>query len=200
MSMSSRILHVTVATVALCWGSSLRAQTSRLPVVVIETTMGTITAEIDSVRAPITAANFLRYVDAGAYDRGRFHRAVRMDNQPRDSVRIEVIQGGAREDSTRARFPAIALERTSVTGLEHTDGALSMARGGPDTATSDFFITIGPQPALDFGGNRNLDGQGFAAFGRVLSGMDVVKAIQHSPVNAQSLTPPVAITRVARRR
>lgn len=162
--------------------------------------MGTITAEIDSARAPISAANFLKYVDAGAYSGGRFHRAVRMDNQPRDSVKIEVIQGGARQDSTRARFPAIELERTSVTGLKHLDGTLSMARGGPNTATSDFFICVGPQPALDFAGNRNLDGQGFAAFGRVLTGMDVVKAIQQSPVNAQSLTPPVAITRVTRRR
>jgi peptidyl-prolyl cis-trans isomerase A (cyclophilin A) len=121
-----------------------------------------------------------------------------MDNQPRDSVKIEVIQGGARRDSTRARFPAIELERTSTTGLKHLDGTLSMARGGPNTATSDFFICVGPQPALDFAGNRNLDGQGFAAFGRVLTGMEVVKAIQQAPVNAQSLTPPVAITRVVR--
>lgn len=200
MSVSSRILRAAAAAAALFGGSSLGAQSSRLPVVVIETSMGTITAEIDSVKAPISAANFLKYVDAGAYDRGRFHRAVRTDNQPRDSVKIEVIQGGARQDSTRARFPAIELERTSVTGLKHLDGTLSMARGGPNTATSDFFICIGPQPALDFAGNRNLDGQGFAAFGRVLSGMDIVKAIQRLPVNAQSLTPPVAITRVARRR
>lgn len=199
MSVSSRLLGAAVAGVTLCGGLSLGAQSSRLPVVVIETTMGTITAEIDSVRAPVTAANFLKYVDAGAYDRGRFHRAVRMDNQPRDSVKIEVIQGGARQDSTRARFPAIELERTSVTGLKHLDGTLSMARGGPNTATSDFFICVGPQPALDFAGNRNLDGQGFAAFGRVLTGMDIVKAIQQSPVNAQALTPPVAITRITRR-
>lgn len=200
MSMPRRFLRAAVAAIALFGGTPLGAQSSRLPMVVIETTMGTITAEIDSVRAPISAANFLRYVDAGAYNGGRFHRAVRMDNQPRDSVKIEVIQGGARQDSTRARFPAIELERTSVTGLRHLDGTLSMARGGPNTATSDFFICIGPQPALDFAGNRNLDGQGFAAFGRVLSGMDVVKAIQQSPVNAQALTPSVAITRVSRRR
>lgn len=200
MSGVTRLFRAAGAVIALGGAFSLGAQSSRLPVVVIETTMGTITAEIDSVRAPISAANFLKYVDAGAYNGGRFHRAVRMDNQPRDSVRIEVIQGGARQDSTRARFPAIELERTSVTGLKHLDGTLSMARGGPNTATSDFFICIGAQPALDFAGNRNLDGQGFAAFGRVLSGMDIVKAIQQSPVNAQALTPPVAITRVTRRR
>ncbi len=201
MIVSARLLRVTGAVLlGICATSVLGAQSSRLPVVVIETTMGTITAEIDSVRAPISAANFLKYVYAGAYNGGRFHRAVRMDNQPRDSVKIEVIQGGARQDSTRARFPTIELERTSLTGLKHLDGTLSMARGGPNSATSDFFICIGPQPALDFAGNRNLDGQGFAAFGSVLTGMDIVKAIQQSPVNAQALAPPVAITRITRRR
>jgi len=92
----------------------------------------------------------------------------------------------------------IELERTSVTGLRHVDGTLSMARGGPDSATSSFFICIGDQPALDFGGHRNLDGQGFAAFGRVTRGMDVVKKIQASPAEAQRLTPPVIITRIVR--
>jgi peptidyl-prolyl cis-trans isomerase A (cyclophilin A) len=184
----------------LCVAATLTAQSSRLPVVVIETSMGTITAEIDSVRAPISAANFLKYVDAGGYNGGRFHRTVRADNQPRDSVKIDVIQGGARQDSTRVRFPAIELERTNVTGIKHLDGTLSMARAGPNTATSDFFICIGPQPALDFAGHRNLDGQGFAAFGRVLSGMDVVRAIQQSAANAQALTPPVSITRMTRRK
>ncbi len=198
MKITVALVRLLGAIVAIAGASIVEAQSSRLPVVVIETSMGTITAEIDSVRAPISAANFLKYVDAGAYNGGLFHRAVRMDNQPRDSVKIEVIQGGARRDSLRARFPSIELERTSVTGLKHLDGTLSMARGGPNTATSDFFICVGPQPALDFAGNRNLDGQGFAAFGRVLTGMDVVKAIQQSPVNAQSLTPPVAITRVVR--
>jgi peptidyl-prolyl cis-trans isomerase A (cyclophilin A) len=184
----------------LCAGSLVAAQSPRLPVVVIETSAGTITAEIDSVRAPISAANFLKYVDAGAYNGGRFHRTVRADNQPRDTVKIDVIQGGARQDSTRARFPAIELERTNVTGIKHLDGTLSMARAGPNTATSDFFICIGPQPALDFAGHRNLDGQGFAAFGRVITGMDVVKAIQQSAANAQSLAPPIAITRMSRRK
>jgi peptidyl-prolyl cis-trans isomerase A (cyclophilin A) len=174
------------------------AQSSRLPRVVMETSMGNITVEIDSVRAPVSSANFLKYVDAGAYNGGRFHRTVNMGNQPRDTVKIEVIQGGARQDSTRLRLPPVPLERTSVTGLKHVDGAISMARGGPDTATSDFFICIGAQPALDFGGHRNLDGQGFAAFGKVLSGMEVVKAIQQSPANAQALTPPVTIVRIRR--
>ncbi|MEP6619328.1 MAG: peptidylprolyl isomerase [bacterium] len=166
----------------------------------IETSLGIIEAELDSAKAPISVGNFLRYVDARAYDNGRFHRTVRMDNQPDSPVKIEVIQGGAAADSSRPRWPAIELERTNVTGLRHTDGALSMARGGPNSATSDFFICIGAQPELDFGGKRNPDGQGFAAFGRVTKGMDVVRTIQSQKAEAQRLTPAVAITRIFRRR
>lgn len=164
----------------------------------IETTQGDIFADIDSAHAPISATNFLRYVDSAAYNGGRFHRAVTPDNQPRDSVRIEVIQGGPNRDRIGARWPAIPLERTRDTGLRHRDGTLSMARGGPDSATSDFFICINDQPSLDFGGNRNPDGQGFAAFGQVVRGMDIVRAIQRQPVNAQTLTPPIAIARIVR--
>ena len=164
----------------------------------IETSVGVITADLDSARAPLTVRNFLRYVDSLAYDGGAFHRAVTMSNQPRDTVRIEVIQGGANRARVGARFPAIELESTQRTGLHHVDGALSMARAGPNTATSDFFVSIGEQPSLDFGGHRNLDGQGFAVFGRVTGGMDVVRVIQRSPVDAQALTPPISIVRVQR--
>lgn len=166
----------------------------------IETSAGVIDAQLDSAHAPVTVANFLRYVDAHAYDGGIFHRTVRADNQPKDSVRIGVIQGGMARGRTDVRFPAIELERTTVTGLRHLDGTLSMARGGPNTATSDFFICVDAQPSLDFGGHRNLDGQGFAAFGRVTSGMDIVRRIQQSEASAQTLTPPITIVRIQRSR
>ena len=107
----------------------------------IETPLGNIEAEIDSAKAPNTAANFLKYVDAGAYTSGRFHRTVRADNQPNDSVRIAVIQASVDSAHGQGQVP-IALERTSVTGLRHLDGTLSMARGGPDSATSSFFIAF----------------------------------------------------------
>ena len=161
--------------------------------ILLETGAGDIELEIDVARAPVTAANFLRYVEAGHYDGGRFHRTVRLTNQPKNKVKIEVIQGGVAPLRETEAFPAIALERTHVTGLRHQDGVLSMARDGPDTAQSDFFICIGDQPALDFGGARNPDGQGFAAFGRVVRGMDAVRKIQASPADGQALTPPVAI-------
>lgn len=172
----------------------------------VQTELGDIVIEVDTVRAPVTAANFLKYVDAGHYDGGTFHRTVKMDNQPESPVKIEVIQAGVNPARAKDGFPAIPLERTSVTGLRHTNGVVSMARGAPDSATSGWFVCINDQPSLDFGGARNPDGQGFAAFGRVVSGMDVVRKIQAAPsspnrttnTEAQRLTPPIRIVTVAR--
>lgn len=175
------------------------AQETGMVRVVISTDFGDIEVDIDTENAPGTSANFLRYVDAGHYNGGQFHRTVTMDNQPNDSVRIEVIQADVNEEEFGEQgFDAIPMERTSVTGLRHVDGAISMARGAPDSATSSFFFCINDQPSLDFGGNRNPDGQGFAAFGKVVSGMDVARMIQGQPVDAQQLDPPVRITSVRR--
>ncbi len=110
-----------------------------------------------------------------------------------NNVKIQVIQGAIPTDREKDAFPPIALERTSQTGIKHHDGTLSMARDAPDTAVSDFFICIGDEPELDFGGKRNPDGQGFAAFGKVIRGMDVVRKIQASPAEGQKLTPPIKI-------
>lgn len=167
----------------------------------IQTELGEIEIEVETERAPVTAENFLKYVDAGHYDGGRFHRTVKLnpDNQPNNQIKIEVIQAGGNPEKEKQGFPPIKLELTSVTGLKHKDGTVSMARLGPDTATSDFFICVGDQPELDFGGKRNPDGQGFAAFGRVVKGLDVVKKIHQSPVEAQRLTPPIKISSIRRR-
>jgi peptidyl-prolyl cis-trans isomerase A (cyclophilin A) len=168
-----------------------------LPCVLIATEKGNVFAEVDTVRAPITGGNFLRYVDEQFFFGGQFGRRVRMDNQPTDSLRIEVIQASGKRGGQS--HPAIELERTSKTGIHHRDGTLSMARGQqPNSATSSFFIVINEQPALDFGDHRNVDGQGFGAFGRVVQGMDVVRAIQQSPVDKQSLTPPIRIDSIVR--
>jgi peptidyl-prolyl cis-trans isomerase A (cyclophilin A) len=109
-----------------------------------------------------------------------------------------VIQGGPTAQRAKQGFPPVPLERTSQTGLSHKDGVISMARDAPDTAASDFFICIGDQPSLDFGGMRNPDGQGFAAFGHVVKGMDVVRKIQAAPAEGQRLTPPVTILKARR--
>jgi peptidyl-prolyl cis-trans isomerase A (cyclophilin A) len=172
----------------------------------VQTELGDIVLELDPVKAPGTTANFLKYVDGGHYDGGTFHRTVKMDNQPESPVKIEVIQAGVNPDRAKEGFPAIPIERTNSTGILHKDGVVSMARGAPDSATSGWFICINDQPSLDFGGARNPDGQGFAAFGRVVSGMDVVRKIQAAPssttrttnTEAQRLTPPIKIVKVAR--
>jgi peptidyl-prolyl cis-trans isomerase A (cyclophilin A) len=166
--------------------------------VLIATDLGEIEVEVDTARAPATAENFLFYVDAGHYDGGQFHRTVTPDNQPQNDVKIEVVQGSVAEAKKSEGRGPILLERTTKTGLSHLDGAISMARDGADSATSSFFLCIGDQPELDFGGKRNPDGQGFAAFGRVVRGMDVVRKIQASPREEQRLTPPVRIRSVRR--
>jgi peptidyl-prolyl cis-trans isomerase A (cyclophilin A) len=172
----------------------------------VRTELGEMVLELDSKRAPATTANFLRYVDEKHYDGGLFHRTVTMDNQPESTVKIEVIQAGINPDLARKGFPPIALEPTTATGILHKDGVVSMARTTPNSATSGWFICINDQPSLDFGGARNPDGQGFAAFGRVVSGMDVARTIQQSPsstnrttnTEAQRLTPPIKILEVVR--
>jgi peptidyl-prolyl cis-trans isomerase A (cyclophilin A) len=144
-------------------------------------------------------------VDGGFYAGGSVNRAVRPDNTTRHDVEIQVIQFQMNPARRADAFPPIALERTNVTGLRHLDGALSMARSGPDTATASFSIVIGNQPEMDFGGRRNPDGQGFAVFGRVVHGMDVVRAIQAAPTGptgpfgSESLAPPISVLAASRR-
>lgn len=161
------------------------------------TKFGVIMLAIDSTHAPLTSANFFKYVDGGFYNGGRFHRATRPDNYtptPPNRPAMELIQAGIDPARAKNGFPPIPLERTSVTGLKHVAGTVSMARGNAaDTATSDFFILLDDQPSLDFGGMRFDDGQGAAAFGRVMMGINVVRQIQKQPVEGQNLTPPVSI-------
>ncbi|MBX9806599.1 MAG: peptidylprolyl isomerase, partial [Flavobacteriaceae bacterium] len=164
----------------------------------IKTTLGDITVELYPKKAPITVANFLKYVDAHLYDNTSFFRSVTLNNQPKGAVKIEVIQGGE-VDSTKV-FAPISLERTSQTGLLHKNGAISMARDKADSATCSFFICINDQPSLDFEGKRNKDGQGFAAFGKVTKGMDVVKKIQLlASIDSQNIKPPVLILSINRK-
>ncbi len=181
-----RLRHLLSTLLVCAVSMTAAAQIPRPPApvpvrVVFETELGNITMEIDVVKAPISAQNFLKYVDGKFYDGGFANRAVRPDNTVRQDVPIQVVQFQSDPARRREQFPPIPLERTTVTGLTHVNGALSMARSGPDTATTSFSIMVGDQPELDFGGKRNADGQGFAVFGRVVGGMDVVKKIHASP-------------------
>ncbi len=167
-----------------------------LPVVTIETTLGTIFCEIDTIHAPVTAYNFLNHIQKNTYKNAVFYRVVRQDNQPASKTKIEVIQGGLYADEEIDKIKPIIHETTNETGLKHLDGTLSMARNEPGTASTEFFICVGNQPELDFEGKRNPDGQGFAAFGNVIKGMEVVRKIQVQKDKDQYLIESVRILKM----
>jgi peptidyl-prolyl cis-trans isomerase A (cyclophilin A) len=162
----------------------------------IKTSAGTIIIELFPHQAPVTVANFLAYVDGHLFDSSAFYRTVTLQNQPDKKVKIEVIQGGPLD--TLKEKPPIVHEHTKLTGILHKDGVISMARNEPGTATAHFFICINDQPELDYGGQRNPDGQGFAAFGKVVEGMDVVRKIQNAPHEEQRLKPVIVIYSIRR--
>jgi peptidyl-prolyl cis-trans isomerase A (cyclophilin A) len=161
--------------------------------VLFQTEYGEIEVALDRAKAPRTVANFLKYVEGKFYDGGAFHRTVKADNQPDSKVKISVIQAGINPQRVKDELPPTPLERTRDTKLTHEDGAISMARDGPNSATCEFFICIGPQPELDFGGKRNPDGQGFAVFGKVVKGMNVARKIHMAPAESQNLQPAIRI-------
>ena len=163
----------------------------------IKTSMGNFVIELYPHNAPITTGNFLKYVDAGLYNGTDFYRVQNLKNQDDKAIKIEVIQGG-QIDSTK-EYPPIQHENTTQSGILHKDGVISMARGEVGTATSSFFICINDQPELDFGGKRNPDGQGFAAFGKVVEGMDVIRKIQSQPHEGSNLTPKIVIHSITRK-
>lgn len=163
------------------------------PRVVLDTGAGRMVLELDLARAPLTVCNVLGYVTDGDYDGGSFFRTVVSETNDNPNP-IDVIQAATPRGADDDLRPPVPLERTRDTGLTHAAGAVSMARDGPDTATSSFFIVTRDTPSLDFGGGRNPDGQGFAAFGRLVEGLDVARRIQMSPADDQEqLTPPVMI-------
>ena len=166
----------------------------------VETDAGAFVVELDPAVAPITVAHFLAHVDRGLLDGGAIYRIVTLANQAPDTAhKIEVVQWGrGRPDGDPAPLPPIAHETTRQTGLRHLDGTVSMARAQPGTANSEFFVCVGDQPALDFGGGRQPDGQGFAAFGRVVEGMDVIRAVHARGEADQYLAQPIRVLWVRR--
>lgn len=175
-------------------GCATTGASQESPRVVIDTDAGRLVVELSLDRAPLTTCNFLAYVTDGDYVGGSFFRTVVRETNTGNPNPIDVIQAATPRGSDDDSRPPVELERTRDTGLSHVAGAISMARDGPDTATSSFFIVTRDTPSLDFGGARNPDGQGFAAFGRVVEGLDVARRIQMSPADdEEQLTPPVTI-------
>jgi peptidyl-prolyl cis-trans isomerase A (cyclophilin A) len=185
----------TIITVAL-FLAAFNGFCQPLPKAVFKTELGDIICEIDTVHAPVTSYNFLNQIKSGTFKNALFYRVVRPGNQPTSKTKIEVIQGGLYSDELVKKYQPIPHETTRQTGLKHLDGTLSMARNEPGTASTEFFICVGNQLELDFGGNRNSDGQGFAAFGKVIYGMDIVKKIQLQKDTNQYLVEPVKILKM----
>ena len=196
-------LRSALLALALAGSTPVFADANTVRVVML-TSEGDIGIDLYLDQAPATAGNFLQLVDDGSLDGGSFYRVVTYGND-RGEPKIEVIQGGVGDASDG--FATIGHETTEETGLRHTDGVISMARGAVGTASTEFFICIGDQPGLDYGQPRNADRQGFAAFGKVVSGMDVVRRINGLRADAPSdsdytagqiLSEPVAIESVRR--
>ncbi len=170
------------------------------PHIRIQTRLGNIEIELYPDKAPKTVAAFLSYVDSGYYKNASFYRVLNVDNQPSDSYKAELIQGGLWRTNyiKSANLKGIPHETTQQTGILHEDGVISLARLEPGTATTEFFICIGNQRGFDFGGENNPDKQGYAAFGRVVKGIDVVRTIYRHPEDDQAFDPPVDIYNIVR--
>ena len=153
-------------------------ESEKNPTIIMETALGMITLQLFPKKAPTTVKNFLSYIQQNRYDECHFYRVVHANNQPKNEILIEVIQGGLGLDKHSLELKSITHENTDQTNILHKNGTISMARLEPGTASSEFFICINDQPELDYGGKRNPDGQGFAAFGQVIKGMEIVKKIQ----------------------
>lgn len=194
------------ALFALTLSGCVSASDEALPIVVLSTELGDIEIEVDIDRAPQSSKSFLDFVDAGLYEGATFYRTVMPEND-KGAPPISVIQGGLDDDSNS--MPSVPHETTQDSGVLHTDGVISLARAAPGEANAAaFFICIGDQPGLDYGGKRNPDGLGFAAFGKVVGGMDVVHAIHRREAmgpsesdytKGQMITEPVVINSAARK-
>ena len=172
----------------------------KYPHVVIETKSGDIELELYADKAPKSVAAFLKNVDAGVYQNATFYRVLNEENQPSDAFKATLIQGGRwrTKPKNSKPIPVIPHETTQQTGILHKDGVISFAREEPGTATTEFFICIGEQPGFDYGGGNNPDKQGYAAFGKVVKGMDIVRTIYRRPENGQAFDPPVPIFNITR--
>jgi peptidyl-prolyl cis-trans isomerase A (cyclophilin A) len=169
------------------------------PVIEIETKFGSIEIELYATKAPRTVNAFLANVDHGLYEGASFYRVLNEDNQPSNAMKSSLIQGGIyRSKNKKDSIPLVPHETTKQTGILHTDGVISMARLEPGTASTEFFICLGDQPGFDYGGANNEDGQGYAAFGKVIRGMDIVQKIYLQNEYDQSFDPPIHIFNISR--
>ena len=185
-----------IATVAVLLFS---CSSNKNPHIIIKTNLGNVEAELYTDKAPKTVAAFLSYVDSGFYKNSSFYRVLFIEAMASD-YNTGIIQGGIWQSNNKKAIvlPGIVHEPPKQTGLSHTTGTLSLARSTPGTANSEFFICVGDQTGYDSSKNYNPDGLGFAAFGRVISGMDIVRQIHKQPANGQSFTRSITILNIER--
>lgn len=194
--MWSKIFFIAVCIIFFCCGKKNNSN----PHIVIQTRLGNIEVELYLDKAPVSAGAFLSYIDSGFYKKAAFYRVLNQDNQPSDAFKAALVQGGIWRTNHKlfVSLPGIKHETTKQTGILHKDGTISLARQQPGTATTEFFICLGDQPGFDYEGENNPDKQGYAAFGKVVKGMDLVKLIYNRPENDQAFTPPVVIFDIVR--
>jgi len=193
------IVFVLVFTLA-CMLCACSSPAYKNPHIIIETEAGDIEIELYPDKAPRTAAAFLSYINAGYYKHSSFYRVLTDDNQPSNAPKANLVQGGIWKTNYKkaVSLPGIPHEPTNKTTILHKDGIVSLARQAPGTATTEFFICIGDQPGFDYGGENNPDGQGYAAFGKVIKGMEIVTRIYNRQSYEQSFEPPVSIINIVR--
>ncbi len=189
------LLIITIVLIAACKGAE-----NKNPRVEISTKFGDIEVELYPEQAPETVKAFLRYVDSGYYTNSAFYRVLRDDEQPSNAPKSELIQGGLWKTNYKlsAGLPGIKHETTAQTKIPHKNGVISMARLEPGTANTEFFICVGDQPGFDYGGANNADGQGYAAFGKVVKGMNVVHSIYDAPESDGEFDPLIYIFKIKR--
>lgn len=190
----------TLALVLLIILSGCSSPGNKNPRIEIRTRLGDIQVELFPAQAPQTVKAVLAYIDSGMYRDAAFYRVLNMANQPSDAPKAELIQGGLwnKKGVRRADLAGIPHESTKQTGIRHTNGVVSLARQEPGTANTEFFICVSDQPGFDYGGENNPDGQGYAAFGKVIKGMDIVRRIYDRPEEEQYFDPPIPIFNIVR--
>lgn len=181
--------------------SACTTQNPDVPHVIIQTPAGDIEVELYLRKAPKTAGAFLACIDSGFYKNGSFYRVLNEDNQTTGSPMSNLIQGGIWKTNHKkaVSLPGVPHEPTNQTHIQHIDGVISLARDKPGSGTTEFFICVGNQPGFDFGGENNPDGQGYAAFGKVVKGMDVVRTLYARPESDQSFTPQIPLYNIVRK-
>lgn len=191
-----KFYHLLIAALCLCMACANPKYKN--PHVEIKTKYGDIEVELFPDQAPKTVAAFLKYVDSGYYKNSSFYRALNDDNQPMGNAETALLQGGIWKTKPNVTLTGIPHETTQQTKLSHTNGTISLARQEPGTANSEFFICVGDQKGFDYGGPNSTDGQGYAAFGHVLKGMDIIKKIYNQPTDGEQLKQQVDILDIVR--